>query len=108
MRLKEELSLELDLSGQDLTRVYFKERLANIESLNLSKNKLKSIDALLPYLIECRRLNLDDNLIENIDDGFDQNSSLQEVSICRNPLAQNLSAVEALRTRIPSVKFIIE
>ena len=108
MRLKDELCIELDLSGQDLTRVYFKERLANIQSLNLSNNKLTSVDALLPYLIECRQLNLDDNLIEKIDDGFDQNSRLEEVSIRRTPLAQNVSAVEALRSRYPSIKVIVD
>ena len=108
MRLKDELCLELDLSGQGLTRVYFKERLANIQSLNLSNNKLTSVDALLPYLIECRQLNLDDNLIEKIDDGFDRNSRLEEVSIRRTPLAQNVSAVEALRSRYPSIKVIVD
>ncbi len=108
MRLKDELSLELDLSGQDLTRVYFKERLAIVQSLNLSSNNLKSVDALLPYLVECRRLNLDDNLIEKIDEGINLNSSLVEVSIRQTPLAQNLSAIEALRLRFPSIKFIVD
>ncbi len=108
MRLKDELSLELDLSGQDLTRVYFKECLAIVQSLNISNNNLKSVDALLPYLLECRRLNLDNNLIEKIDEGIDLNSSLVEVSIRQTPLAQNLSAVEALRLRFPSIKFIVD
>ena len=107
-RLKDELSLELDLSGQDLSRVYFKERLAIVQSLNLSNNSLKSVDALLPYLVECQQLNLDDNLIEEINEGIDCNSSFKEVSIRRTPLAQNLSAVEALRSRFPSVKFIVD
>jgi hypothetical protein len=34
------LGLELDLSGRDLTRVYFKERLAFSRRIDLSRNKL--------------------------------------------------------------------
>ena len=107
IRLEESKSLELDLSGQDLTRIYYKSRLAAFQVIDFSVNKLKNIDNLLPYLIDSRKLNFDENLIESVV-GFDQNLSLEEISIRKTPLAQNLSAVQELQSRYPSLTIISE
>ena len=105
--LKDSIGLELDLSGQGLTRIYYKERLSTFQKIDFSKNKLKNVDTLLPYLIDSRKLNFDENLIESVE-GFDQNASLEEISIRKTPLAQNLSAVQQLRSRYPCLKIISE
>jgi Leucine-rich repeat (LRR) protein len=107
LRLKDSIGLDLDLSGQGLTRIYYKERLCTFQKIDFSKNKLKNVDTLLPYLIDSRKLNFDENLIESVE-GFDQNASLEEISIRKTPLAQNLSAVQQLRSRYPCLKIIPE
>ena len=99
--------LDIDLSNQALTCLYFKERFLASKNVDLSKNLLKSVESLLPYLKSCKRLNLDDNLIENIT-GFDPNAALEEVSIRRTPFAENLTAVQSLQEMCPSVKIIFE
>ena len=37
-----------------------------VQELDLSSNRIISIDGLLPYLLECQKLILDDNLIEEL------------------------------------------
>ena len=106
-RLKMSPELDLDLSDRALTCLYFKERLLSAKSLDLSKNKLKSVESLLPYLKGCRRLNLDENLIENIS-GFEENSSLEEISVRRTPFAENLTALQNLQSKCPAIKIIFE
>lgn len=79
----------IDLSNKGLTSVsYFKELFAFANSINLTKNNLKSVDALLPYLINCRELFLDDNVIQN-DGGKIQNISLKTLSIKTNPISND-------------------
>ena len=98
--------LDIDLSDQALTCLYFKERFLASKNVDLSKNKLKSVESLLPYLKSCKRVNLDDNLIENIR-GFDPNAAL-EVSIRRTQFAENLNAVQNSQSKCPSIKIIFE
>ena len=59
-------STVIDLSGRLLSSVYFKQYFCLIQDLDLSSNQLKSIDNVLPYLVECKTLNVDNNLIEDI------------------------------------------
>ena len=90
----------LDLSSRDLTRIYFKERLSICRVVDLSKNKLSSVDGLLPYLVNCTRLCLDENLVSSLD-GFRETAPIEEVSIRHTPLAENLTALEGLKLRFP-------
>jgi hypothetical protein len=106
-QLKKAPELDLNLSDRGLTCLYFKERFVSAKNVNLSKNQLRSVDSLLPYLQSCKRLCLDENLIENIS-GFEPNSALQEVSIRRTPLAENLSAIQDLQAKCPSIKIVFE
>ena len=68
---------------------YFKELFAFANSINLTKNNLKSVDALLPYLINCQELFLDDNLVIQNDGGKIQNISLKTLSIKTNPISND-------------------
>ena len=54
-------SSEIDLSNKGLTKVYFRPLLALATSVNLSSNRLKSVQGLVPYLVQCRKLHLDGN-----------------------------------------------
>ena len=100
-------SPDRDLSGLGLTRIYFKERLAVCRRVDLSKNKLSSVDTLSAYLLNCETLCLDDNPISSFGE-FREGTPLREVSIRRTPLAENLDALLGLRTRHPSIKFIVD
>lgn len=81
----------IDLSNQGLTSVSnFKELFAFANSINLTKNNLKSVDALLPYLISCQELFLDDNDIQNIDRSS-IGKSLESLSIKSNPISNDVS-----------------
>ena len=89
----------IDLSNQGLTSVsYFKELFAFANSINLTKNNLKSSDLnmLLPYLISCQELCLDDDnneIQKNIDDrlrsGSSIGKSLATLSIKYNPISND-------------------
>ena len=107
LQLKNSTKLDLNLSNRALTCLYFKEQFLAVKNVDLSKNKLKSVESLLPYLKSCKQLNLDDNLIENIQ-GFEANSSVEKVSVRRTPLAENLTAVQNLQAKFPSVEIIFE
>ena len=72
--------------------------------IDLAKNKLLSVDTLVAYLINCENLCLDDNPISSLS-GFRDGTRLQEVSICRTPLSENVDALQSLRLRYPSIKF---
>ena len=107
LQLKNSTKLDLNLSDRALTCLYFKEQFLAVKNVDLSKNKLKSVESLLPYLKSCKQLNLDDNLIENIS-GFEANSSLEKVSVRRTPLAENLTALQNLQAKFPSIEIIFE
>jgi len=51
--------MKLDLSKKGLTVVYFKHLLSVAKEIDLSYNDLKSVEGILPYLIECEKLNLE-------------------------------------------------
>ena len=63
----------------------------------------------LPYLIECKKLILDDNLIEELDyiDSFDENDqtrrigrNLQMLSLKRNPIVANDAVTNKVKTSV--------
>ena len=64
---------------------------------------------MLPYLIECKKLILDDNLIEELDfiDSFDENDqtrrigrNLQMLSLKRNPIVANDAVTNKVKTSV--------
>ena len=64
---------------------------------------------MLPYLIECKKLILDDNLIEELDyiDSFDENDqtrrigrNLQMLSLKRNPIVANDAITNKVKTSV--------
>ena len=64
---------------------------------------------MLPYLIECKKLILDDNLIEELDyiDSFDENDqtrrigrNLQMLSLKRNPIVANDAVINKVKTSV--------
>ena len=77
---------QVDLSNQELTSVsYFKELFAFSHKINLSNNQLKSVDTLLPYLINCQVLILDNNEIQKMEQNLLKHS-LATLSLKSNPL----------------------
>ena len=46
----------VDLSNRDLSSLHYRERLAFVEVLDLSRNNLRSVAPLMPYLRSCRKL----------------------------------------------------
>jgi len=57
----------INLSNYKLSSLYHKQYFCHVNFLDLSCNRIKSIDMLLPYLIECHTLVLDDNEIEKLE-----------------------------------------
>ena len=64
---------------------------------------------MLPYLIECKKLILDDNLIEELDyiDSFDENDqtrrigrNLQMLSLKRNPIVANDAVINKVKNSV--------
>ena len=64
---------------------------------------------MLPYLIECKKLILDDNLIEELDyiDSFDKNDqtrrigrNLQMLSLKRNPIVANDAVINKVKNSV--------
>ena len=74
-----------------------------MKELDLSSNRIRSVDGFLPYLIECETLILDDNLIDNIkyngsaehkDSGkILGGQKLKRLSLKRNPIAQDKDTI---------------
>ena len=65
-----------------------------VQELDLSSNRITSIDGLLPYLVECQKLNLDDNLIEELayvesNETPFGGQKLKILSLKRNPICQS-------------------
>jgi hypothetical protein len=96
----------VDLSGQNLTCVYFKERLCSAKEINLNHNKLKSVDTLLPYLQNCEKLLLNGNPIETFGQ-VGASSNLKEVHLKDTPLSKNDSELKCIRETYPSISFIV-
>jgi hypothetical protein len=71
-----------------------------------SRNLLTSVDTLLPYLISCQRLCLDENLIADID--ATAADCLQEISVRKTPLAQNPARLRELSDKFPSIRFVAQ
>ena len=64
---------------------------------------------MLPYLIQCKKLILDDNLIEELDyiDSFDENDqtrrigrNLQMLSLKRHPIVANDAVTNKVKTSV--------
>ena len=64
---------------------------------------------MLPYLIECKKLILDDNLIEELEyiDSFDENDqtrrigrNLQMLSLKRNPIVANDAVINKVKNSV--------
>ena len=64
---------------------------------------------MLPYLIECKKLILDDNLIEELDyiDSFDENDptrrigkNLKMLSLKRNPIVANDAVTNKVKASV--------
>ena len=91
----------LDVSGKGLTSVYFKEVLAFFRRIDLSKNHLKCVKSLVPYLLECRELVLDGN---RISDDLGDVSGLQtlqtSVSLKSNPVCDNKDVIDKLKNQL--------
>ena len=78
--------------------------------LDLSSNRIKSINGLLPYLIECHTLLLDDNIIEhlrcieselpNADASTVASGKLKVLSLKRNPIEKNQNSVSKIRNSV--------
>ena len=61
----------VDLSNRDLSSLHYRERLAFAEVLDLSRNNLRSVAPLMPYLRSCRKLILSWNgLLETPETAF--------------------------------------
>ena len=67
------------------------------------------MEGLLPYLIECKKLIQDDNLVEELDyiDSFDENDqtrrigkNLKMLSLKRNPIAANDAVINKVKTSV--------
>ena len=77
-----------------------------VQELDLSSNRITSIDGFLPYLIKCEKLVLDDNLIEELsyfDDKKQRNDGknlggkkLRILSLKRNPICENETIIRRI------------
>ena len=78
-----------------------------VQELDLSSNRITSIDGLLPYLVECQILNLDDNLIEELacveNNALPRNKNtvggqkLKVISLKRNPICEREELVRKIK-----------
>ena len=57
----------VDLSDSNLTSIYFPEKFAFFRRVNLSRNALKTLKTLKPYLINCEELLVEGNPLEDDD-----------------------------------------
>lgn len=96
----------VDLSCQNLTCIYFKERLCAAKEINLTSNKLKLIETLLPYLVCCEKLILDGNLIESFAK-VGVSSKVKEVHLKDTPLSKNVAELNRAREAFPSINFVV-
>ena len=100
----------LDLSNKGLTCLYFKERLAFFQKIDLSNNGLKSVRTLMPYLLQCRTLILDGNCLSlptgtTPEDAMSilgdlNDSEIQYVSLKSNPICDSSVLVEKLKNEL--------
>ena len=73
-----------------------------VRELDLSSNRITSIDGILPYLVECQTLNLDDNLIEELayvesNENTLGGQKLKILSLRRNPICQSENIVKKIQ-----------
>jgi geranylgeranyl transferase type-2 subunit alpha len=97
---------EIDLCNKGLTTVYYKERLAFMTKVNLSGNMLKNVDSLLPYLLKCQELILDNNEIHKINNiplSSCCGKKLKYLSLKSNPICDNGEAVAELKCKVTNV-----
>ena len=98
----------IDLSNCKLSSIYHKQYFCHIKYLDLRCNRIKSIDNLLPYLIECHTLLLDDNFVEHLDCIENSNSkfvstgNLKHFSLKNNPIENNQNIVSLIRNSVLS------
>lgn len=96
-----------NLSNRGLSCIYYHQYFSLVKELDLSSNRIRSVDGFLPYLIECESLILDDNLIDNLqhNGGTEHKSSekllggqkLKRLSLKRNPIAQDKDMIAKIQ-----------
>ena len=91
----------IKLSGKLLASVYYKQYFCLVKELDLSDNRLTCIDGLLPYLVNCEMLKLDDNLITELKYLCKRitlgGKKLKLLSLKRNPICQNESLKKQIK-----------
>ena len=100
----------INLSNYKLSSLYHKQYFCHVNFLDLSCNRIKSIDMLLPYLIECHTLVLDDNEVEKlecIDSDLPKNDvknklpeKLKILSLKRNPIEKDVTIVSKIKSSV--------
>merc|ERR1712141_606346 len=103
----------VSLSDKGLSSIYHPQFFCLVQEIDLTSNKITSVEGLLPYLIECKKLILDDNLIEELDyiDSFDENDqtrrigkNLKMLSLKRNPIVANDAVINKVKTSVHKKK----
>lgn len=97
----------VNLSNRGLSCIYYPQYFCLVKEIDLSSNRITSINGFLPYLIECESLILDDNLIEDIayngdsekhsDGNIIGGQKLKRLSLKRNPISQDENMVSKIQ-----------
>ena len=99
----------VNLSDKGLSSIYHPQYFCLVQEIDLTSNKITSVEGLLPYLIECKKLILDDNLIEELDyiDSFDENDqtrrigkNLKMLSLKKNPIVANDAVINKVKNSV--------
>jgi len=94
------------LSNNRLSSIYYQQYFCLVQELDLSSNRITSIDGLLPYLVECHTLILDNNCIEEISYIEEETKcnhkvvggqKLKVLSLKKNPIGEDENVISKIK-----------